>query len=189
MEHPELAATHRPRKSSERILAKPSPAKSLLQNRMATTQKSARLGARPQRTLCCRQRLHHANSDVTTGTTLTGSTTVTGGFVPETTHVWELNGVEDQRGTINTTAKEGTVHLRRSHRLFSTVIGDWSDPVSVTEPITPPNATMFGLRFDQSRHFLSGVSGSWHAQPMVEDASTGWVWQHQHLTSSHSLKY
>ena len=128
------------------------------------------------------------NVDVEAGNTLTGSATVTGASNPVETHVWELNGNEAQRGTNNTyIAAKGVVRYRKEVTDdYATAIGDWSDPVSVTEPITPPNATMFGLRFDQARDtYLSGVpgSGSGTHSYWLKDASTGWVWQHQHLTN------
>ena len=49
------------------------------------------------------------------------------------------------------TAKEGTVRYRKEVTdAYSTVIGDWSDPVTVIAPVGP-NATMSGLRFDLNR--------------------------------------
>ena len=96
------------------------------------------------------------NVDVEVGDTLTGSAAVTdaAGAVTEV-HVWELDGSEAQRGSNATylTTAEGTVRYRKeatdSHK---TVIGDWSDPVIVTDPVqTGPNAVMSGLRFDPDR--------------------------------------
>ena len=94
--------------------------------------------------------------DVEEGDTLTGSATVTdaaGSFTE--THVWELNGSEAQRGTNATyVAEVGTVRYRKEVTdTAKTVIGEWSDPVIVAEAFDPtvPNATMYGLRFDEQR--------------------------------------
>ena len=118
-------------------------------------ERTATYARTPENTLVVGKGSITPNTDVTTGTKLTGSATVTGGFVPETTHVWELNGVEDQRGTVNTyTAKEGTVRYRAEVTdLYSTEIGEWSEPVTVTAPVGP-TATMSGLRFDSAKEAL-----------------------------------
>ena len=131
------------------------------------------------------------NVDVEVGDTLTGSAAVTDavGAVTEV-HVWELDGSEAQRGNNATylTTTAGTVRYRKeatdSHK---TVIGDWSDPVIVTEPVqTGPNATMYGLRFDSTRGTKLSRSGSGTGTISYwkKDSSTAWVWQHEHQTGS-----
>ena len=92
--------------------------------------------------------------DVYVGDTLTGSATVTDAVNPVETHVWELDGTEDQRGSSATyTAKEGVIRYRKEvtdDNNQSPVIGDWSEPVTATEPpVVEP--TMSGLRFDRNR--------------------------------------
>ena len=52
------------------------------------------------------------STDVVEGDTVTGSAEVTGGVNTVVTHVFELGGVEVQRGTSNTYETEGTGELR-----------------------------------------------------------------------------
>ena len=87
------------------------------------------------------------------GDTLTGSATVTGAGVPNNTYVWELDGSEAQRGSNATyVAAVGEVRFRMEVTDdATTVIGEWSDPVTVIAN-TGPNATMHGLRFDSERN-------------------------------------
>ena len=101
------------------------------------------------------------NVDVEEGDTLTGSATVTdaaGSFTE--THVWELNGSEEARHNATYVAEVGTVRYRKEVTdTAKTVIGEWSDPVTVAEVIddTVPNATMYGLRFEGAREtYLQG---------------------------------
>ena len=102
--------------------------------------------------------------DVTEGDTVAGSASVTGGVNPVVTHVFELGGVEVQRGTSAIYVTEGPGDLRyrveASDDTFRiSVIGEWSEAVNVEAAIddTVPNATMHGLRFDKDRstHLLS----------------------------------
>ena len=54
------------------------------------------------------------NSDVFSGDTLTGSATVIDAVNPVEVHVWELDGIEVQRGSSATyTAAEGQVRYRK----------------------------------------------------------------------------
>ena len=96
--------------------------------------------------------------NVTEGDTVTGSANVTGGVNPVVTHVFELDGVEVQRGTSAIYVTEGPGDLRyrveASDDTFRiSVIGEWSEAVNVEAAIddTVPNATMHGLRFDPDR--------------------------------------
>ena len=96
------------------------------------------------------------------GDTLTGTASVLEASNPVETHVWELDGVEVQRGntrglTSTYVAAAGEVRYRMEvtdDNNQSPVIGEWSDVVTVAEAFDPtkPNATMHGLRFDQSRN-------------------------------------
>ena len=102
------------------------------------------------------------STDVYVGTELIGSATVTDAVNPVETHVWEFDGVEDQRGTSYTyIAKEGVIRYRKevtddNHQ--TPTIGEWSDPVTATvPPVVEP--TMHGLRFDNKR-----VNALWNPQ-------------------------
>ena len=91
------------------------------------------------------------------GDTLTGSATVTDAENPVVVHVWELDGVEVQRGSEATyVADAGSVRYRKEvtdDNNQSPVIGEWSEAVTVEEAFDPtkPNAVMHGLRFDSER--------------------------------------
>ena len=96
------------------------------------------------------------------GDTLTGTASVLEASNPVETHVWELDGVEVQRGntrglTSTYVAAAGEVRYRMEvtdDNNQSPVIGEWSDVVTVAEAFDPtkPNATMYGLRFDPLRN-------------------------------------
>ena len=98
--------------------------------------------------------------DVEEGDTLIGSANVTDAENPVEVHVWELDGVEAQRGSANTyVADAGSVRYRQEvtdDNNDSPVIGEWSNAVNVAEYVDPtkPNATMYGLRFDNERRTL-----------------------------------
>ena len=88
------------------------------------------------------------------GDTLTGSATVTDAENPVVVHVWELDGVEVQRGSeVTYVAAAGSVRYRKEvtdDNNQSPVVGEWSEAVTVEEAFDPtkPNATMYGLRFE-----------------------------------------
>jgi len=91
------------------------------------------------------------------GDTLTGLATVIDAENPVEVHVWELDGVEVQRGSSATyVADAGQVRYRKEvtdDNNQSPVVGEWSDAVTVAEVFDPtkPDATMHGLRFDSAR--------------------------------------
>ena len=122
------------------------------------------------------------------GDTLTGSATVTGavGSANET-YVWELDGSEVQRGSSAIyVAAAGEVRFRLEVTDdYTTKIGEWSDPVTVTEN-TGPKATMHGLRFDSTRgtELSRTGSGTGTISYWKKDSSTAWVWQHEHQTGA-----
>ena len=126
------------------------------------------------------------------GDTLTGSATVTDAENPVVVHVWELDGVEVQRGSEATyVADAGSVRYRKEvtdDNNQSPKIGAWSDAVTVAEIIddTVPNADMHGLRFDSARSTkLSRTgSGTGTISYWKKDSSTSWVWQHEHQTGA-----
>ena len=105
--------------------------------------------------------------DVEVGDTLTGSATVTNAANPVETHVWELDGIEDQRGSNATyTAKAGVVRYRKEVTDdYATAIGDWSDPVTVLRHRVDrtPRCTVCGLMRCQTllllKHDFSVVTG------------------------------
>ena len=102
--------------------------------------------------------------DLEEGDTLTGSATVTDALNPVVVHVWELDGVEAQRGSEATyVADAGSVRYRQEvtdDNNDSPVIGEWSNAVTVAEAYDPtkPNATMYGLRFDEERQTVMSSS-------------------------------
>ena len=130
--------------------------------------------------------------DLEEGDTLTGSATVTDAENPVVVHVWELDGVEVQRGSEATyVADAGSVRYRKEvtdDNNQSPKIGVWSDAVTVAEIIddTVPNADMHGLRFDSARSTkLSRTgSGTGTISYWKKDSSTSWVWQHEHQTGA-----
>ena len=107
--------------------------------------------------------------DVDPGDTLTGNAIVYNASNPVETHVWELDGSEDQRGTNDTyTAKPGVIRYRKEVTDDNgTAIGAWSDPLTV-EDSSSPTATMSGLRFDRSRRTKLKRSLNIQVQPLLQ---------------------
>ena len=78
--------------------------------------------------------------DVEVGDTLTGSATVTNASNPVETHVWELDGIEDQRGSNATyTAKAGVVRYRKE------VTDDYATAIGETPARTTQRSGVMGL--------------------------------------------
>ena len=92
--------------------------------------------------------------DVEVGDSLTGSAVVTGAEGTVTvTHGWDTpDGIKETTSATYVTDEAGAYRYRQTvEDDYCTKVGEWSDPVTVTEPVqTGPNADMNGLRFDNA---------------------------------------